>query len=267
MITCTQLVDVSAIQHIREDYLRTLSAPMDGMWESTAIEAATFWELVDAEQHIGHFCLDSNNTLLRFHLLEAYQAQAREIFRWLISTYAIKQAIASTIEQLYISVCLALQSSTMLHTYLFQDKQRMGLVVWPDHMHFRPAEESELAHLLHFYRTNTEGAGEWIEAFLHARLTRAELFVLCEGQTLLATGERIPSQRQPPYADLGMVVARTHRGQGLGSSMLMQLKQHCYQAGWKPICSCAADNMASKKAIEKAGFTSVQSMFEITFPS
>jgi predicted acetyltransferase len=49
--------------------------------------------------------------------------------------------------------------------------------------------------------------------------------------------------------------------------MLIQLKKHCYEAGWKPICSCAADNRASKKAIEKAGFISEQTMVEITFSS
>jgi len=82
---------------------------------------------------------------------------------------------------------------------------------------------------------------------------------------LVATGECIPSQTQPPYADVGMVVARAYRGRGLGSSMLMRLKQYCYAAGWQPICSCAADNHASKKAIEKAGFISEHSMVTMMF--
>ena len=114
-----------------------------------------------------------------------------------------------------------------------------------------------------FYRANTEGSGEWIEAFLNARLNREELFVWYDQQALVATGECIPSQKQPPYADLGMVVAQSYRGRGLGSSMLIQLKNHCYEAGWKPICSCATDNHASKKAIENAGFISEQRMVKV----
>lgn len=82
---------------------------------------------------------------------------------------------------------------------------------------------------------------------------------------MVATGECIPSQTQPPYADVGMVAARAYRGRGLGSSMLMRLKQYCYAAGWQPICSCAADNHASKKAIEKAGFISEHSMVTMMF--
>ena len=79
-----------------------------------------------------------------------------------------------------------------------------------------------------------------------------------------SSGECIPSQKQPPYADLGMVVARSYRGRGLGSFLLTRLKKHCYEAGWKPICSCEASNRASKKAIEKAGFLS-ELMVTITF--
>jgi GNAT superfamily N-acetyltransferase len=119
--------------------------------------------------------------------------------------------------------------------------------------------------ILHFYQAYTEGSGEWIEAFLHERLIREELFVLCDWQTLVATGEYIPSQKQLPYADLSIVVAQPYRGRGLGSYMLSQLKNHCYNTGWRPICSCAANNYASKKAIEKASFISEQRMVKMLF--
>src|SRR5689334_14065860 len=72
------------IEQIREDYLHTLAAPMDGMWESAIITPATFWEIQDQEQHAGHFCIGTNHELLRFHLLENYQARAQELFRWIV---------------------------------------------------------------------------------------------------------------------------------------------------------------------------------------
>jgi predicted acetyltransferase len=62
-----------------------------------------------------------------------------------------------------------------------------------------------------------------------------------------------------------MVVAQAYRGRGLGRSVLLHLKEHCYKVGWKPICSCAVDNLASKKAIERAGFLSEHRMVKITF--
>lgn len=265
MVMCIQLEHTDAIQQRRDEYLRTLVAPMDGMWENAVIAQAAFWEIQDQGQYAGYFCVDSNNYLLRFHLRASYQAQAQEIFRWILSTYGIQHAITSTIEPLYFSLCLDIQSTIALQSYLFRDNTSIEPPPGLRDLIFRQAEKSEFDAITRFYRANTQGPGEWIEAFLHKRLKRDELFVLCDQQALVATGECIPSQAQPPYADLGMVVAQAYRGRGLGSSMLMHMKQHCYVAGWKPICSCGADNYASKKAIEKAGFVSEQRMVTVTF--
>jgi GNAT superfamily N-acetyltransferase len=265
MITCIQLEHPDVIQRLRDDYLRTLVAPMDGMWESTVIAQATFWEIQDREQHAGYFCIGSNNELLRFHLWENYQDRTQEIFRWIILTYGIQHAIASTIEPLYFSLCLDCQKNITLHSYLFRDNQPKELSSGLSKSLFRKAEVRELDDIVRFYQANIEGLGEWNAAFLNARLNHEELFVLYDQQTLVAAGECIPSQKQPPYADLGMVVARLSRGRGLGSFLLTQLKKHCYEAGWKPICSCEASNRASKKAIEKAGFLSEQRIVTITF--
>src|SRR5258708_1376995 len=256
MMTYTQLGRSDIIQQLRSDYLHACVAPMDGMWEDAIISHATFWEIQDQERHAGHFCLDSNNYLLRFHLLEDYQAQAQEIFRWIVSVYGIQYAITSTIEPLYFSLCLDVQKSIALQSYLFRDHRRLALSSDLSNSIFRKAEKRELDDITRFYRENTEGSGEWIEAFVHERLAGEELFVWYNQQTLVATGECIPSQRQLPYADLGMVVAQSYRGRGLGSSILLQLKERCYEACWKPICSCYVNNYDSKKAIEKAGFLS-----------
>src|SRR5260370_35509164 len=96
MITCIQLKHSDVIQQLRDDYLRTLVAPMDGMWESTVIAQATFWEIQDREQHVGYFCLGSSHELLRFHLWENYLDRAQEIFHWMISTSSIQHAMQST---------------------------------------------------------------------------------------------------------------------------------------------------------------------------
>jgi predicted GNAT family acetyltransferase len=62
-----------------------------------------------------------------------------------------------------------------------------------------------------------------------------------------------------------MVVAQAERGRGLGTALLGHLKQHCYATGYRPICSCAADNAVSKRAIEKAGFVSEHRMVTVLF--
>ena len=62
-----------------------------------------------------------------------------------------------------------------------------------------------------------------------------------------------------------MVVAWEARGQGLARTTLLHMKDHCYTRGWQPICSCAADNAASKGAIERAGFSSDHRLVTVSF--
>jgi GNAT superfamily N-acetyltransferase len=265
MLRFIQLDRSEVIEQIHTEYLRTLLAPMDGMWEGRIMSQATFWAIQDQERYAGHFCLDSSRYLLRFHLTKAYQAQAQEIFQGILSTYELQYAITSTLEPLYFALCLDFQKRVTPQSYLFRDQERLPIPTDLLTHSIRKPEKWEFDALVRFYRENTEGPGEWIEPFLHEHLDREELFVCFSQNALVATGECIPSQRQPPYADLGMIVAQAYRGKGLGTSVLLHLKGRCYQMGWNPICSCAVDNHASKKAIERAGFLSEHRMVKISF--
>ena len=265
MIRDTQIDDPMCIEQLQSDYLHTLTTPMDGMWEEAVIVGATFREMQDDGRNVGHFCLDSAGQLLRFYVKDEFRDQAQKLFHWLVSGHQISSAIVSTIEPLYFSLCLDIQKGVVPRHYLFRDFKQVPISAAFAGYSFRKAEQQELADIARFYHDNAEGPGDWIEPFVQKRLTRGELFVCTEQERVIATGECILSRRQPPYADLGMIVAQAYRGRGLGTCMLLRLKVRCYEAGWRPICSCAVENVASKKAIEKAGFLSEQRMVQMTF--
>lgn len=260
-----QVTQHALIQQLRSAYLRTLQAPLNGMWEGAVIAQATFWEIHDQERPVGHFCLDADHVLLRFALLTDQQVQAQEIFRWLISICPIQSAMASTLEVPYFALCLDMQKHIVVQQYLFRDQKHIAASADPGKQAVQKAGKQALPDIIHFYREHTAGAGEWIASFVQKRLAREELYLWYHEQTMVAVGECIPSQSQPPYADLGMIVAQACRGQGLGTAVLLYLKERCYTAGWEPICSCAVENQASKKAIERAGFLSEQRIVKVTF--
>ena len=60
-----------------------------------------------------------------------------------------------------------------------------------------------------------------------------------------------------------MITNYRHRRQGIGAFVLAQLKESCYSQQVKPICSCAFDNIASRKTIEKAGFITRHRILDI----
>ena len=203
---------------------------------------------------LGHFCLGQDHCLLRYYLIDAAQMNADAVVREIIATFEIQHAVACTFEPFYFSSCLDLQTETMVQSYLFRDATEGRSVPDLKGLMLRKAVEDERTRLVAFYETHIEGDTGWLRPFVTERVKRGELFGLYDDQSLLAAGELIPSRLQPPYADLGVLVARSSRGKGLGSSTLVALKERCARVGLTPICSCSAENHASKRAILKAGF-------------
>ncbi|MDQ3697931.1 MAG: GNAT family N-acetyltransferase [Gemmatimonadota bacterium] len=71
--------------------------------------------------------------------------------------------------------------------------------------------------------------------------------------TTAATG-RILFHYNRPYGDIYMEVAEPLRRRGLGSYLVQELKRACYESGSVPCARCDTTNVASRKALQKAGF-------------
>ena len=116
----------------------------------------------------------------------------------------------------------------------------------------------DLAMVLFYAVTNREDAEEFVPLFWEA-------FLLTDNNEILGTGECRISETQKPFADIGMITNNRHRRLGIGAFLLAQLKEYCYSQQVKPICSCAFDNIASRKTIEKAGFVTQHRILNIQF--
>jgi len=57
----------------------------------------------------------------------------------------------------------------------------------------------------------------------------------------------------PPFADLYMEVEPSFRRRGYGAYLVQALKQRCDEAGHVPAARCRADNLASRRTLERAG--------------
>jgi len=78
-------------------------------------------------------------------------------------------------------------------------------------------------------------------------------YLLEQNGQILATGGLL-YHYNPPYGDIFMSVAETHRRRGLGSFIVQELKRTAYQLGKIPACRCNLDNLPSRKTLQKAGF-------------
>ena len=109
-----------------------------------------------------------------------------------------------------------------------------------------------------------EGAGGH-ELYARELIENGQVFLLMNGGKILGIGECRISETQKPYADVGMITNNQVRRRGIGVFLLAQLKKYCYSQSVKPICSCAFDNFASRKTIEKAGFIAQHRILDIQF--
>ena len=57
-----------------------------------------------------------------------------------------------------------------------------------------------------------------------------------------------------PYGDIYMDVKEPFRRRGLGAYLVQELKRVCYELGAVPAARCNPSNIASRQALQKAGF-------------
>jgi GNAT superfamily N-acetyltransferase len=67
--------------------------------------------------------------------------------------------------------------------------------------------------------------------------------------------------------DIGMVVHPEHRRRGHGAYIVSHLKSYCLARGWRPICGSSIENVASQRALERAGFASRHRLVEFCLTS
>lgn len=72
------------------------------------------------------------------------------------------------------------------------------------------------------------------------------------GQEIVATGGLF-FHYNPPYGDIYMEVANAYRQRGLGTCLVQELKRLCREGGRVPAARCQQRNVASRRALERAG--------------
>lgn len=247
-------------------YLSSLTAPIDGMWEAFAAMGLRR-EIRISERLAGFFCINEEGQLLQFHIQPEFERSASDIFDSVLARDEVQGAMVSTADPLFLGLCLDCQKSTRVHTYLYQDHSSDEVVFPGDsEARFDHAEADELSVLVERQRASLEqDPGDWLIGYLENLIARRELYVLRHEGQIVGTGEARVSDSQSPFADLGVITMLQHRGKGFAPHILSRLKRICYERQLVPICSTTVENLASQRAITRAGFVSRHRLLEIAF--
>lgn len=170
--------------------------------------------------------------LHEFYVLPRYRAAAAPLFRCLLNHSNAANIRAQTNDVLLALLLYDFAQDVVSDTILFHDACTTELS--SAEACFRRLNENEkndvFAHTL-------EPVGEW---------------GLEVAGVVAATGGFF-THYNPPYGDIYMEVAQPFQKRGLGSFLVQELKRVCYEAGKKPAARCHANNVASRRTLERAG--------------
>lgn len=169
-----------------------------------------------------------------FYVRPAHRAAAAALFDALVAASGARWVLAQTNDPCLMPHAAARGREPVTEALLFADGGPTALA--PRGATARPLTEAERA-----------------AAFAHEREPVGEWGVEYAGR-IVATGG-LTHHYNPPFSDLYMETDAAWRRHGFGSFLVQELKRAARAAGRVPSARCRPDNLASRRALERAGMT------------
>ena len=170
------------------------------------------------------------DTVFEFYVVPSYRNKATLIFSELLSA-----AQAAFIE------CQTNDSLITFMLYEFAENINTNVVLFEDAIVTQHAIPSAS------FRSKKESD----KIFDHKGEPQGDYVLELNGE-IVATGGFL-LHYNIPFADLYMEVKEEHRGKGLASFLLQEIKKKCYAAGRVPAARCNVGNKASRATLIKSG--------------
>ena len=90
------------------------------------------------------------------------------------------------------------------------------------------------------------------------------LWVCFKDAQMVANGVMTPVNETGGIVDVGMVTRADHRNKGYASLIVAKMADELERDGKRAVCGCAESNLASKAALEKAGFVAHHRLVQIS---
>lgn len=253
---------LAEIQEQRELYMNELPYSQDLNVEENVWESQCYKIIMDSV-NVGYFCVDSKKTLWEFYLIESVLMHSQTVFKFLIDMNYIAAAECKTYDYLLMSLCFDFHKKAVCSAYLFRDDADVKYSLSPlEGIKMRLAAKEDFNSL-----SKINNIAKDVNFFhdLEEDIRNKEVFIFHSDGELLGAGTCKKIWHRMNHRDIGMLVAEKHRKKGIGASIIMKLKEYCYNNNLIPVCGCWYYNYESKKALEKAGFITKHRIIKFYF--
>ncbi|GGI84682.1 GNAT family N-acetyltransferase [Shewanella gelidii] len=270
MLEIKTINTLEEINELKRQYFEQTTAPLDGMWHFGFVPTSSHFGFYEDDTLIGYCCINADGYMLQFYLSPTADIQARELFTLIaeqnsLVVDSIQGAFVSTAEPHYLSLCLDNSTSFKVNALMYQQvapyasESASGLDL-------TLANQDQLAEFVEFAVSNIGASAQWLSEYFSYLIKREELWGYWKEDQLMATGEcRLFDEHQTEYADLGMIVAESERGQGIATRVLIRLVSIANERGLVPICSTESGNLGAQKAILRAGLKPLNRIIQMEF--
>ncbi len=248
-----------------QKHSKLVLAPMDDMWEQMIIPSGAHYKMVDNEITVGYFIIDVNNNLLQIFAIDDYKWHLPTIFEYLLEEFNVKGALAGTYEPEFLSFCLDRCINFEIDTILYQAVPSTELTCPIEDVVREIASMENYDEILTFCHEKVGLEGEWMEPYYQNLLPQAAIHIFRKEGVIIGVGELRKSHSSPAFANLGIMVSKDWRKKQLGSYIMNYMKFTAKRKGLFGICSTTIDNVASQKAITKAGLMPYHRILKIQF--
>eukprot|EP01080_Neovahlkampfia_damariscottae_P000275 gene275-6690_t len=237
--------NINELVELKRKYIQESTSPLDGMWLSF-VKGSNHYSLSSDDKLIGYLCINDEGYILQFYIIPEFQQDSITQFKNILSSEnkkligEIKGAVVSTAEPKYLSLCFDHFKNSKVYGFMFQKLKKEISPI------FDVKEKNKLTLLtkdnfedvIKFAFDTIQHDENWLRDYYKERIERKEAFACWENDKIFAIGEtRGYDDFQVGYADLGVMVCKTKRKQGIATEVVKQLVNITESRNQIPICN------------------------------
>lgn len=241
-----ETITTDELDSFRRLYLSRLPHFQDYFLECL-VQQSQAWALICAHKKAG-YVTTYDNTLTELMIGKPYISLISEHFNHILQQLKVKVIWCKSFDELLNRLCIESRFASTIEGILFREyhtafiKESRGLKM-------RVGVEEDLGFLLE----QQDEVFDPKEALLES-IHKDEVYIFEKENIIVGVGFFTRIHPLFPYYDIGVWTRPLYRQQGIATEILLELKNMCIRKSLVPVCGCAADNAASQKAIQKAGF-------------
>lgn len=207
----------------------------------------------------GAFVVAKGTEIVAFHADPSRHQDIQGVFDAARQTSGAASALCLSYDRQLLFAALSSPARVTATGIVFRSMAGRPRIDCPDSV-FRRAEVADLADIAAL-------SDDFFDDFAEvARLQeRGQLHALERDGVIVGSATQIQVTPWHDAVDLGMVVAAGERNKGYGAYMITRMRDDVLARGLTPVCACAARNVASWRALLKAGFVDDHRLLRIEF--